>query len=258
MTEIDPFSLATAPLTMYFNETCLSEATGFIWEQSGQTYLITNWHVVAARDAFTGENLSSHGGWPNRIRALFNLRGAQIEKEERIFNIRDENGRPLWLVHPVRGRRVDVVAIPCDPDNDPTFSLHPITKYIAQQLTIRIAMDVFVLGYPFGPEPPGYPVWKRGSMASEPDLAQIGTGYYLIDTASLPGMSGSPVIRRIWTMVNVGEIVIPAPTPLRTEFLGVYSGRRKLKNSEQDSQLGLVWPRSCIEEIIWGNKRDEN
>ncbi|WP_027545315.1 hypothetical protein [Bradyrhizobium sp. WSM2254] len=68
-------------------------------------------------------------------------------------------------------------------------------------------------------------------------------------------MSGSPVIRRIWNQRVDGDKVIPCPTPLRTEFAGVYSGRRHTKN-ESDVQLGLVWPRNCIEEIIIGNKRD--
>jgi hypothetical protein len=237
--QIDPFTLTTVPLSMYFNDTFLSNATGFVWEQTGRTYLITNWHAVSGRDAFTGKNLTKNGGRPNRIRTYFNVRFAQLEKQEHVISIRDQEDRPCWLTHPSRGRGVDVVAIPYVSDTSPIFALHPITNYIASQLTIGIAMDVFVLGYPFGPEPPGYPIWKRGSVASEPDLARIGTGYHLIDTASLPGMSGSPVIRRIWNQRVDGDRVVPAPTPLRTEFLGVYSGRRRIRGC-RDSQLGLV------------------
>ena len=258
-TQIDQFSLTTAPLSLYFNDTHLSDATGFIWHQGPKNYLITSWHVVTARNARTGKHLFDHGGRPNKIRTLFNVRMQQFQKQEHVITIRDDDDKPQWLAHPSRGRAVDVVAIPLpyQGDEDPIFALHPINRYTADYLSIRIAMDVFVLGYPFGPEPPGYPVWKRGSMASEPDLAQIGTGYYLIDTASRPGMSGAPVIRRIWNQISTGEIVIPAPTPLRTEFLGVYSGRRHTRNKE-GAQLGIVWPRSCIEEIIIGNMRDED
>jgi hypothetical protein len=257
--QIDRFSLTTVPLSLYFNDTHLSDATGFIWHDGPRNYLITNWHVVTGRNSQTGKYLHEHSGRPNKIRAFLNLRVQQIEKQEHLITIRNGDDKPLWLTHPSRGRAVDVVAIPLPyvGDNDPVFALHPINDYIAIQLTIRVAMEVFVLGYPFGPEPPGDPVWKRGSMASEPDLAYTGTGYYLIDTASRPGMSGAPVIRRIWNMLNVGEIVIPAPTPLRTEFLGVYSGRRFTKDKD-DAQLGIVWPRSCIEEIVIGNKLDED
>lgn len=256
--QIDRFSLVTAPLSLYYDNQHLSDATGFIWQNGGQNYLITNWHVASGRNARDGTSLQNHGGRPNIIRARFNTRMQQFEKQEHLIRIRDDEEKPLWLAHPSRGRGVDIVAIPLPyADDDPIFALHPINKYIADQMTIRIAMEVFVLGYPFGPEPPGYPVWKRGSMASEPDLARIGTGYYLIDTASRPGMSGSPVIRRIWNQRVDGDKIIPAPTPLRTEFIGVYSGRRYTKN-DSDAQLGIVWPRRCIEEIIIGNKRDED
>ena len=68
-------------------------------------------------------------------------------------------------------------------------------------LRIEIGMEVFILGYPFEIKPPAYPVWKRGSIASEPQLALLTTDYMLVDTASRPGMSGAPVIRRSWTML---------------------------------------------------------
>jgi hypothetical protein len=256
--QIDRFTLTTAPLSLYFNDTHLSEATGFIWQEGRQNYLITNWHVVTGRNAETGENLKAHGARPNKIRAYFNTRIQQFLKQEHFIAIRDDEDRPSWLVHPARGRAVDVVAIPLPyADDDLIFALHPINKYSAVQHTVRIAMEVFILGYPFGPEPPGYPVWKRGSMASEPDLARMGTGFYLVDTASRPGMSGSPVIRRIWNQRVDGDVVVPAPTPLRTEFVGIYSGRRHTKDPN-DAQLGMVWPRSWIEEIIMGQKRGED
>jgi hypothetical protein len=78
---------------------------------------------------------------------------------------------------------------------------------------VRQILEVFILGYPFPIELPGYPVWKRGRIASEPDLASLAPAlgssgrrkvkfgahprdYLLADTASRPGMSGAPVIRR--------------------------------------------------------------
>jgi hypothetical protein len=83
----------------------------------------------------------------------------------------------------------------------------------------------FILGYPFGNAPPAFPVWKRGSIASEPDLVWMTTGYYLVDTASRPGMSGSPVILRDWTNDYVVEAVRAFNDKPATNFLGVYSGR---------------------------------
>ena len=58
------------------------------------------------------------------------------------------------------------------------------------KIAIMIGMEVFILGYPFGAKPPAFPVRKRGSIASEPDLVRLTTGYYLADTASRPGCQG--------------------------------------------------------------------
>jgi hypothetical protein len=79
------------------------------------------------------------------------------------------------------------------------LDLYPINLITSKPLRIRVGMEVFILGYPFGASPPAFPVWKRGTIASEPDLARLTQGYYLVDTASRPGMSGAPVILRSWT-----------------------------------------------------------
>ena len=117
-------------------------------------------------------------------------------------------------------------------------------------------MEVFVLGYPFEIKPPAYPVWKRGSIASEPQLARLTTDYMLVDTASRPGMSGAPVIRRSWTnhMVEPGVVAL-VDTPLN-KFIGVYSGRVPTDHP-YEAQIGLAWDGSLIDEIIAGNIRDE-
>ena len=193
--------------------------------------MITNWHVVTGRSALAGKSLHRHAGRPNVARAWFNTRVQQFLNQEYVIRIRDDDDLPLWLAHPSRGRAVDVVAIPLPYRwKELIFDLHPINRYAAVQLTVRVVTEVFSLRYLFRPEPPGYPVWKRGSMASEPDLATIGAGYYLVDTASRPGMSASPIIRNAWNQLVDGDREIPAPKRLRTEFVGVYSGRRYTKD----------------------------
>jgi hypothetical protein len=114
---------------------------------------------------------------------------------------------------------------------------------------------VFVLGYPFKIEPPAFPIWKRGSIASEPQLARLTTGYMHVDTASRPGMSGGPVIRRSWGMhiMDSGDQIGDGGS--RTRFLGVYSGRVPVGHPHE-AQIGLVWDGSYINEIIAGNIRD--
>jgi len=259
MTQLDQFSLTTVPIELLFNSTPLGNATSFVWKHTDDRYfLITNWHVVSGRDALTRKYLKAHGGRPNRLLARFNLRQRIFEKQPIDIAIRDENDQPLWLVHPSQGPGVDVVAIPLPfRGNEPTFDMHPINTLSSAGLLTLISMEVFILGYPFGPEPPGYPVWKRGSIAAEPDLVRLGPQYLLVDTASRPGMSGAPVIQRSWTNHLVDANYVADNSRVATKFVGVYSGRR-LAADRSDTQLGMVWPDTYIPEIIIGNVRDNS
>ena len=198
---LDKLSLSTVPITPFFNNLRLPEATGFIWKRRERLYLITNWHVVTALDFFTKQHLLCGAPRPNKLRCHFLLRVGQYERELIDVPIRDENDHPLWLIHSAQERRpVDIVALPLDhEDLKSSATLLPVNDLAPGKLAIMIGMEVFILGYPFGSKPPAFPVWKRGSIASEPDLVRLSNGYYLVDTASRPGMSGSPVILRSWS-----------------------------------------------------------
>jgi hypothetical protein len=198
MTAIDQFSLTTTPVEQFFNNTLLGGATGFVWSNSGKYYLITNWHVVTCRIFPTREYIKSHGGRPNMLRVLFNFGQQIFEKQRYDIKIRDDDDKPLWLAHP--GRNVDIAVIPLHLTDDQRMlvNLRPINELTVTGLAVYVGMDVFILGDPFGGGPPAYPIWKRGSIASEPDLVRLTTDYLLVDTASRPGMSGAPVILRSW------------------------------------------------------------
>jgi hypothetical protein len=260
MTAIDSLSLATVPVIPFFNDMALPAATGFVYGRRESLYLITNWHVVTARNAQNGIHLHKGGARPNLLRAQFNLAVAEFGKEEIGIRLRDENDTPLWLVHPIHPRdihdkRIDVVAIPLGfrADKRP-FHVYPINDLARDKLKIEIGMDVFILGYPFGAKPPGFPVWKRGSIASEPDLVRLTDGYYLVDTASRPGMSGSPVVLRSWSgRMEEPGVLGPSDRPFN-RFIGVYSGRLLVEPSE--TQIGMVWHASYIDDIIDGGKID--
>jgi len=94
------------------------------------------------------------------------------------------NGESLWYVHPqFAKKRIDVVAIPLvrSINDDSEIGLYPINALRSEvDLQIAIGMDVFVLGYPFGFSLPGLPIWKRGSVASEPDIMRLADGYLLM------------------------------------------------------------------------------
>jgi hypothetical protein len=250
---IDPYSVATVPLEMFFNATPLSIGTSFIWSQSGSFYLITNWHNVTGKDPLTGRHLSSTCAEPNRLKAWLNTKCALGSKFQETIELRDANGAPNWLIHPQLGNQVDVVALPIAPNTEPDW--HAINQLPALDLTLSVGHDVFILGYPFGIGPAGLPIWKRGSIAYEPQVFAPDQRYMLVDSASRPGMSGSPVIRRSWGTHATSDGSTIMNGTMETKFVGVYSGR--LATSDPlDAQLGLVWPASYVSEIISGAQRD--
>jgi len=146
------------------------------------------------------------------------------------------------------------VALPVQPHAD--AEMHPINRMPNDNLPLQIGMDVFVLGYPFGIGTGGLPIWKRGSLASEPEILDPQRPYILIDTASRPGMSGSPIIRRSWGAHQLqGGALSLGGSGVATKFVGIYSGRLATDNPT-DAQLGIAWPSQLISDIISGQKRD--
>ncbi len=253
-TVIDEYSLATVPVIPMFNETVLGNATAFVWRHNDRDFLITNWHVVTGRNNETGTNLHPQGGRPNRLRLYFNPAQMMFGKHEADQELFQPDGSPVWCVHPVHGRAVDVVAILLPPQ-PAHLHFRPINHMSSDRLEISVGMDVFILGYPFGYQPPGYPVWKQGSVASEPQLAPLTHRYMLVDSASRPGMSGSPVIRRSWGNHMLENNNVAMGTGSATRFIGVYSGRLHT-NDLNDAQLARVWPRALLEENVQIPTRD--
>ena len=250
---VDVFSATAVPVEMMFNSTTLSIATGFIWIIDDVLYLVTNWHNLSGRDFVTGANLSPTAGWPNRVSIYLNTKGRLGEKFSEVFDLFDQGGNPNWLVHPAMGRTVDVAALPLRPMVEPDW--YAMNDQQMLDLSFTIGQDVFILGYPFGIGTAGYPIWKRPSVASEPEVLTNNQQYILVDTASRPGMPGSPVIRRSWgthLLSNGGVLTGPRAA---TRFIGIYSGR--LHTTDQaDAQLGRVWPAPLIGQIIVGGVRD--
>jgi hypothetical protein len=118
-----------------------------------------------------------------------------------------------------------------------------------------VADDAFVVGYPFADLTyASLPIWKRASLASEPDIDVDQLPKMLIDTATRPGLSGSPVIMQRVGIHGVTGGVITDDTIIGRirKFVGIYSGR--IGDGEFKAQLGIVWKARVISEIV-GAKR---
>lgn len=254
-------SYTSIPIELFFKETgqSLAKATAFVYEYNDKLYLITNWHNLTGINPNTGMQIGSHGGRPDQMEIIL-LNKTKLPVLE-WFGVRIDlydNGRPDWLVHPEHKEKVDVIAIELDIDKEFSGGFWPINKMNFNEFKVEVADDVFVLGFPYSINGGGYfPIWKRGSVASEPDFDLDNLPKFYIDTASKRGMSGSPVIYRRTGIHGTKNNQITDNTIIGTvqSFIGIYSGRIT-GETEFDAQLGVVWKAKVIEEIIDGKIYD--
>ena len=253
MTAIDPYSVAAIPIELLFDATVLGAGTAFVWATSGAHFLITNWHNVSGRNPFDGKHVLKNAGEPNSLRVWFNKKNSLGEKVPIDIPLHEPSGKARWFIHPVLAK-IDVVALPFP--IPPGVDAYPINLMASEPLLTKVGMDAYVLGYPFGFGVAGLPVWKRGSIASEPDVLSPEQHYFLLDTASRPGMSGSPVIMRSWGahLLEDGNYNLGGPLTA-TRFIGIYSGRLHTTDP-LDAQLGIIWPEALVQDICAAQKAD--
>jgi hypothetical protein len=241
-----------------------AQATGFLWAANQEWYLVTNIHCLTGWDVTHGVCLSSDAWEPTHVEwqlSTFesNEQGTTSIRRRAFRSCLSRDGEPIWFEHPDYASRVDVAVLPLvDEPNE-----HELAKLGAEQVAsapinsfedfaayeASAADEAFVLGFPHGMSAQGFPIWKRASIASEPDVDVDGLPKILIDTATRAGMSGAPVLalRRGLTMPS-GKFDDSAILGDAFNMLGVYSGR--LGKAEEGLQLGVVWKVRVIDEIL--------
>ena len=191
----DPISFASFPVTTFGQgRVPIDQATGFLFrsKKSDRLHLITNWHVVTGRDpdkpkeSRTGaipEILQClvHTRQPHDVEGLEYVRLSVLAEVDIRLNAIAGN-EPAWKEHPLHRYRLDVVAL----DVEDTFSRDRYVfnvvndvKRFDERFTGSVMDDVFVVGYPLGlsgsrSERGAMPIYKRGSIASEPLLDHDG------------------------------------------------------------------------------------
>jgi hypothetical protein len=254
----DMYSLVACFLSLYFGETFLAGASGFVWRCDGVPHLISNWHVLSGRNAHDGSVLHPQAALPSRIEAQV-CQATEVGDYEHWFlkcDLRDQEDRPWWYEHPTEGRGVDVAALPLlGPKAANLLCANDLDQ--EPDMAVEIGDELFVLGYPLYPKVVGQtPIWKRASIASELALAARMGRKFFIDTATRNGMSGSLVIARQGMMLvrESGESEIGFGSGKHTRVMGVYSGRLGA-DKIGEVQLGVVWEWSLIDEICRGKRR---
>jgi hypothetical protein len=259
---MDAYSRSVAQLELFGRngEDC-GLGTGFFFRQGQDLSLITNWHIVSGVDPTTMAPIDGKV-LPEKLLCHYKQ---YLDKDGRptsdhgpaIGNFPKEidlyrGNKAIWFEHSSR-QNVDVVAIKLSIGELGEFANIPVNE-VEQTPGLQLAagMDCFVLGYPQGMIGPGRtPIWKRGSIASEPAYLYKDKPGFLIDTATRKGMSGSPVVARH------SGIYRPNPGPAFsgdeiigtvTRFAGIYSGR--IGEDEMGVQLGMVWRSDVLTEIL--------
>ncbi|MEX1109357.1 MAG: hypothetical protein WEC00_10625, partial [Dongiaceae bacterium] len=167
--------------------------------------------------------------------------------------------------HPKFGDLVDVAALRIESDGL-TKVRTVLSKESTPDFYVHAGAEVFILGYPAGlTASEKFPLWKRGTIASEPELGIDGLPKFLVDTATYKGMSGSAVyVVSTGTYVSEkGQRVFSAGQAiLNCRFVGMYSSRLNVSPAFGEgsanegeklaavSQIGVVWKRAAIDELI--------
>ncbi len=265
----DSLSLATHYLRMipYGSDNEMSTGTGFFYEYDNEIFLITNGHNVTRMNPEQINRIISSAAFP----VIIKTRARIIPKDKpnfmgmsdlfSIFLYKDDTyENPLWYVHPDKGYLIDVVAIPLEkkeiiPEH---IKIFPINNYNFDCDYDPIpADDVYILGYPFNITGDiELPIWKRGTIASEPGIDIDNLPKIYVDTATRSGMSGSPVIMQRTGIHGYDGVKMKGQEIIGTirNFIGIYSGRIGAEN-EFKAQLGIIWNKKVIEEILQAKQK---
>lgn len=238
-------SVMSLMIELRWNGKRVGGGTGFVVQEQGKSFLITNWHCLAGRRSDTNEIISARGVTPDEVVITHNASehlGAWVSRPEPIL---DAGGRPLWLDHPAWGPKADVVALELTNLDGVQLYPYPLDE---PHDPPRITPSDGVIGFPFSQVSWGaMGIWVRGTVASEPELDYRGMPSFLVDSRTRPGQSGSPVVyyvnmsgsymsRNGNLRVGTGELIY---------LLGVYSGR-----INDQSDLGIVWKTSLIRDVV--------
>ncbi|MGE5502598.1 MAG: trypsin-like peptidase domain-containing protein [Ignavibacteriales bacterium] len=256
MIHIDPYSVCTCLIQIIGEGHRLGTATGFFWKAGTQTFLVSNWHVFSGREPRTGQPKSKTYLVPSALQVHFHIRPDPNRTVQLTAPLQQADRKVLWYQHSTHGQKVDVAVL------DLTALLSQVSGESGQtiepffvnqlpqvnDMLLVMGSDIFILGYPLGIAKTGiFPVWKRGSIATEWEVNVEGLPCFLVDTATREGISGSPVIARAFGsyMTTDGSQAFSGVVNM---FLGVYSGR--YVGGIDEAQLGIIWKKQLLEEII--------
>lgn len=286
----NPVSYTTTKMTMRFGAQVVGMGSAFVMRFAGKYALITNWHVLSGRSPIDERCLSAHGGIPDR--ASFHVALSKKEMKDGIVTEKlhfkqieiplyrsADFGEPVWVDERSSNNQADYAVILLDewvPEiSDGKHSLRCIEAGVVTlkrgvKRSSRVKLEdinhfyppignqIFIAGYPAGIEPSGiFPIWKAGTIASEPSVSMELGGVktddvLLVDGLTRAGMSGSPVVclQKAGDLCFTDDGVQVSAHKDGPLLVGVYAGREGVTAVEADMALGRVWKVGAIERLL--------
>lgn len=239
------------------NDIHLSTGTGFlVSNMDGKKSLVTSWHNFTGLHHETRDWLSTKTKCsPTHVR----VKNCYKTQNDSGFHLNRiplyiDSG-PKWLVHPRRRNYYDIACLKME-QNDTLGYRYPPIDLSEQSLrgSTRTATDIFIVGYATNDLANQFlPIWKKGNIASSPQIPVGGHPKFLGDAATRSGMSGSPVfIQDKNCLMKFGEghnSYHDLDGPMK--FLGIYSGRISSINNAGSSDLGFIWWDNIVNEVAF-------
>lgn len=265
MQNVHGLSLVTTLITLRHKGQPVSIGTGFFYgtinSDKAVVFLATNYHVITgigptekAEKAVLGDEI---------LIQLRDEKGNAFYKSIPLFVNNSQN----WLEHPTDDE-ADVILIPLPTNFLEKADFQVVSKKVnIDNLLLSPSSPVVMIGYPhgYGDAVNNLPIWKTGSLASEPEYDFDGKKKIVVDISAYPGMSGSPAfyVSHNGYATKNGDMMMGGG--MVVHFLGIYASMQMLnsdlyleqvqnqssyKVSHSESlQLGHVWKAELLEQI---------
>lgn len=229
--------------------------TGFYFNQAGETYLVTNRHVLKDEDE---DGNMVHN--PDSIRVF--IRGHPDISQVSYFDIDLSDGEGNnWFSHPNQPD-VDIAVVPINRrlsslsgDDIVTGSLaFSSDHFLSDPDRIQGGDSALISGYPgmLAGTNMNLPVLRDARIASPYGVNFDGSPYFVTDARMHSGTSGSPVLASPSSMTHSssGDMIVGGP---QTALLGVHSATFKQDVEDVGEEwldLNVAWYAEAIPDII--------
>lgn len=259
--KIDNISLSTTSIELFnSNNNFIAKGTGFFFvteKDEPQLFLVTNKHnlLTPAKKPLEKLTFYCHKD-PSKPEDIKFITLPLITKKK----------ETTWILnkeHP----DTDIAVIPIPDDFLTDCKIFAISeKWTQTDLKLRPATDIVLVGYPQGNynDENRLPLWKKGSIASDPSIDIFGKPAFIIDISAYKGNSGSPIFATAYGAYETEDGIIKIGTVRK--FLGIYSasgaideelnfvdkktGKNIKLKSTQALDLGFVWKAKELLNII--------